>query len=104
MHFFCYIHELFYRKEYRSCRSKKKGKKSRKKKERNRNRKAEKRKQNIKRREDNNNYIVDRNVTRKPEKLGAYYFGCPLLYVWEEFMRRRKKIYILDSRFIFVGI
>ena len=27
-------------------------------------------------------------MTRKPEKLGAYYFGCLLVYVWEEFMRK----------------
>ena len=42
---------------------------------------------------------------RKPEKLGVYYFGCLLVYVWEEFMQRRKeKMYILDSGFSFVNI
>ena len=34
-------------------------------------------------------------MTGKPEKLRAYYFGCLLVYVREEFMRKRKKnIYI----------
>ena len=48
----------------------------------------EKREKNIKR-EDKKS--VDGNVTRKPEKLGAYYFGWLLVYVWEEFMWRRKE-------------
>ena len=94
--FFCYIRELFYRKEYRSCRTKKKKKKKRKKKKKQKQKRRKEKK--ILRREDEN--IVDRNVMRKPEKLGAYYFGN-FISCGEA---KKKYIYILDSRFSFFNI